>query len=293
MSLLIPSIVHPNPIQPPNNRPFRWIKSVKRSLPKQPLILQFRPWPERDVRTNYLSARKREQLVEKLTERGGGMVDRSRGGGLFGVYSYLHGFRVNYKCGTWPYLGQPEPDRSLSCSNRRTTLFRMLMTHVLLSRLLVIMLSIMWIMEMCIYVYIYWKAKVGVVSFSWWWVRKNYSFLIFTFVSIFEVFVLNVGSKIVKSWMEIISEDSIRETKTFLFFILLMNIVESILLLSKAILIYYKFYILNIFELGFHLVKLSRIFLMDSTLNNKNYYLDNQFLESNSFTFQMYVSIWE
>lgn len=41
MSLLIPSIVHPNPIQPPNNRPFRWIKSVKRSLPKQPLILQF------------------------------------------------------------------------------------------------------------------------------------------------------------------------------------------------------------------------------------------------------------
>lgn len=32
--------------------------------------------------------------------------------------------------------------------------------------------------------------------------------------------------------MEIISEDSIRETKTFLFFILLMNIVESILLLS-------------------------------------------------------------
>lgn len=32
---------------------------------------------------------------------------------------------------------------------------------------------------------------------------------------------------------------------------------------------------------------------MDSTLNNKNYYLDNQFLESNSFTFQMYVSIWE
>lgn len=54
-----------------------------------------------------------------------------------------------------------------------------------------------------------------------------------------------------------------------------------------------KFYILNIFELGFHLVKLSRIFLMDSTLNDKNYYLDNQFLESNSFTFQMYVSIWE
>lgn len=89
------------------------------------------------------------------------MVDRSRGGGLFGVYSYLHGFRVNYKCGTWPYLGQPEPDRSLSCSNRRTTLFRMLMTHVLLSRLLVIMLSIMWIMEMCIY----WKAKVGIALY--------------------------------------------------------------------------------------------------------------------------------
>lgn len=44
----------------------------------------------------------------------------------------------------------------------RTTLFRMLMTHVLLSRLLVIMLSIMWIMEMCIciHMYIYWKAKV-------------------------------------------------------------------------------------------------------------------------------------
>lgn len=35
----------------------------------------------------------------------------------------------------------------------RTTLFRMLMTHVLLSRLLVIMLSIMWIMEMCICIY--------------------------------------------------------------------------------------------------------------------------------------------
>lgn len=80
MSLLIPSIVHPNPIQPPNNRPFRWIKSVKRSLPKQPLILQFRPWPERDVRTNYLSARKREQLVEKLTERGEEwLIDREEG----------------------------------------------------------------------------------------------------------------------------------------------------------------------------------------------------------------------
>lgn len=236
MSLLIPSIVHPNPIQPPNNRPFRWIKSVKRSLPKQPLILQFRPWPERDVRTNYLSARKREQLVEKLTERGGGMVDRSRGGGLFGVYSYLHGFRVNYKCGTWPYLGQPEPDRSLSCSNRRTTLFRMLMTHVLLSRLLVIMLSIMWIMEMCIYI-LEGESWDSVVSFSWWWVRKNYSFLIFTFVSIFEVFVLNVGSKIVKSWMEIISEDfRNRETKTFLFFILLMNIVESTLVSMERLL---------------------------------------------------------
>lgn len=89
----------------------------------------------------------------------------------------------------------------------------------------------MWIMEMCIYI-LEGESWDSVVSFSWWWVRKNYSFLIFTFVSIFEVFVLNVGSKIVKSWMEIISEDSIRETKTFLFFILLMNIVESILLLS-------------------------------------------------------------
>lgn len=81
----------------------------------------------------------------------------------------------------------------------------------------------------------------SVVSFSWWWVRKNYSFLIFTFVSIFEVFVLNVGSKIVKNWMEIISEDSIRETKTFLFFILLMNIVESILLLSMERLLSFIF----------------------------------------------------
>lgn len=89
----------------------------------------------------------------------------------------------------------------------------------------------MWIMEMCIYI-LEGESWDSVVSFSWWWVRKNYSFLIFTFVSIFEVFILNVGSKIVKSWMEIISEDSIRETKTFLFFILLMNIVESILLLS-------------------------------------------------------------
>lgn len=86
-------------------------------------------------------------------------------------------------------------------------------------------------MEMCIYI-LEGESWDSVVSFSWWWVRKNYSFLIFTFVSIFEVFILNVGSKIVKSWMEIISEDSIRETKTFLFFILLMNIVESILLLS-------------------------------------------------------------
>lgn len=81
----------------------------------------------------------------------------------------------------------------------------------------------------------------SVVSFSWWWVRKNYSFLIFTFVSIFEVFILNVGSKIVKSWMEIISEDSIRETKTFLFFILLMNIVESILLFSMERLLSFIF----------------------------------------------------
>lgn len=79
----------------------------------------------------------------------------------------------------------------------------------------------------------------SVVSFSWWWVRKNYSFLIF--VSIFEVFILNVGSKIVKSWMEIISEDSMRETKTFLFFILLMNIVESILLLSMERLLSFIF----------------------------------------------------
>lgn len=98
----------------------------------------------------------------------------------------------------------------------------------------------MWIMEMCIYI-LEGESWDSVVSFSWWWVRKNYSFLIFTFVSIFEVFILNVGSKIVKSWMEIISEDSIRETKTFLFFILLMNIVESILLLSMERLLSFIF----------------------------------------------------
>lgn len=93
----------------------------------------------------------------------------------------------------------------------------------------------MWIMEMCIYI-LEGESWDSVVSFSWWWVRKNYSFLIFTFVSIFEVFILNVGSKIVKSWMEIISEDSIRETKTFLFFILLMNIVESTLVSMERLL---------------------------------------------------------
>lgn len=98
----------------------------------------------------------------------------------------------------------------------------------------------MWIMEMCIYI-LEGESWDSVVSFSWWWVRKNYSFLIFTFVSIFEVFVLNVESKIVKSWMEIISEDFIRETKTFLFFILLMNIVESILLLSMERLLSFIF----------------------------------------------------
>lgn len=51
----------------------------------------------------------------------GERVDRSRGEErlvVFDVFAYLHGFRVNYKCGTWPYLGQPEPDRSLSCSNQ-------------------------------------------------------------------------------------------------------------------------------------------------------------------------------
>lgn len=92
----------------------------------------------------------------------------------------------------------------------------------------------------CIYI-LEGESWDSVVSFSWWWVRKNYSFLIFTFVSIFEVFILNVGSKIVKNWMEIISEDSIRETKTFLFFILLMNIVESILLLSMERLLNFIF----------------------------------------------------
>lgn len=94
----------------------------------------------------------------------------------------------------------------------------------------------MWIMEMCIYI-LEGESWDSVVSFSWWWVRKNYSFLIFTFVSIFEVFVLNVESKIVKSWMEIISEDfRNREIKTFLFFILLMNIVESTLVSMERLL---------------------------------------------------------
>lgn len=179
MSLLIPSIVNPNPIQPSNNCLFRWIKPVKSASCPPPSShwssssSLARAWRQNKL---FIREKTRGAATRRKMERGGGeekrgreLIDRGRGRGWWystcSRTSTVLGLIINVARG----LILASQSLIEACRVRTSpTLFRMLMTHVL--RLLVIMLSIMWIMETYIYVLegesLEGRMSRG-ISFSW------------------------------------------------------------------------------------------------------------------------------